>query len=517
MKQRYHHDHWTLHDHFGIGRVGDQLARLLLEVPPPFAVRVTGKWGSGKTSVLKRAFATLGGSPVSQTMPLGPEKGEDETWRKYIADGQYKQLCEEWGIKYDPELFKRARQSPCVWFSPWQHQSADFPLIPLLLEIRNQFTAWTKTKTRVSENWRPFALATATLLERGIDMALTLKNTRTTKVASGTTNAVTEAWQQGASKLLDLSDGQRFHLLFEDAVSQLLEGHYRATKKRGEKAIEDRRLIIFIDDLDRCEETVVKDLLEFIKLYLSTHNCVFVFGIDDTAVLNALSRVWDGRSEVENREYLEKLFQATVPVPKPGHSEVCRFLIDQLEAHDFGDHSKQLAVFLERLLEPNPRKIKNFTNSLCATWALTPKTDNLIFCVQFLVCHYLRLFHAPVWRLVERVPELWPMVHDMLANQNLRSVSSGVLSTPQQDLVKIMLERRFAHVFKNTTRSDSETTEMYLNMTMDQAVDHMLENIDQKRSDEQLRILLKEFFPENEPLNPILVNLRPPLEPEDAP
>ena len=63
---RYRNDNWTLEDKLGTGGAGDLLARLALEADPPFCARVIGKWGSGKTSVLRRAFATLGGKPVQQ-------------------------------------------------------------------------------------------------------------------------------------------------------------------------------------------------------------------------------------------------------------------------------------------------------------------------------------------------------------------------------------------------------------------------------------------------------------------
>ncbi len=66
----YRNDVWTLDDAFGLGRAGDQVARMALEVEPPFTLGVTGKWGSGKTSVMRRAFVTLGGQPIRQPLML---------------------------------------------------------------------------------------------------------------------------------------------------------------------------------------------------------------------------------------------------------------------------------------------------------------------------------------------------------------------------------------------------------------------------------------------------------------
>jgi len=74
---RYRNDTWSLEDGFGLGRAGDQVARMALEVDPPFTIGVTGKWGSGKTSVMRRAFVTLGGRPLEQPLMFSTAGTED--------------------------------------------------------------------------------------------------------------------------------------------------------------------------------------------------------------------------------------------------------------------------------------------------------------------------------------------------------------------------------------------------------------------------------------------------------
>ena len=68
---KYINDEPVFGDASGMYRTGDLVARMALEVQPPFTLGVIGKWGSGKTSVLRRAFLTLGGRPVSQNRPPG--------------------------------------------------------------------------------------------------------------------------------------------------------------------------------------------------------------------------------------------------------------------------------------------------------------------------------------------------------------------------------------------------------------------------------------------------------------
>ena len=86
MNSKYLNDQWTLEDDLGIAGTGDLLARIVLEVQPPFSMRVTGKWGSGKTSVLRRAFATLGGQPIQLAVPLSENNITESGLKKWATN-----------------------------------------------------------------------------------------------------------------------------------------------------------------------------------------------------------------------------------------------------------------------------------------------------------------------------------------------------------------------------------------------------------------------------------------------
>lgn len=492
MTNRYRNDHWTIDDKLGIAGTGDVLARMALEVRPPFSIRVTGKWGAGKTSVLRRAFVTLGGQPVQQAVPLGEDKKEADKkdWEKWSYDATDRDPPLNW-----PEDIKNiAKQSLCIWYSPWQHQGTDNPLIPLLLEIQAQFTTIIRIREGVKKFNRQGGLATLTLLERVVDAAASLAIGKGVKMATGTTDAVRKAWNEGIPQLTKLSDGQRFHLLFEDAVKNALES--LSDEQSQDKNL---RMIIFIDDLDRCEESVIVELLESIKLYLTSPHCVFVLGVDDTAVLGAMKRHWQTRSEDDNREYLEKMFQATISVPLPRPAKISDTITDQLKAHDFPAH-KKCADTIEKLLEPNPRKIKNFCNSLCAAWNQFGGDENQSEddARQFILFYYLRLCHRPVWRILERQPYALPVLHRVLIGDN-----SGPLPRPpegvrfdetEQRMLKELFSRAFLHVLKDDGRGRDDDHLFHRNMSLDQAVTVFEERLDRKRSDEYFIDLFRDLI-----------------------
>ncbi len=501
--QWYVNDAFTLEDGFGTLVAGDHLARMTLEATPPFTIAVAGKWGAGKTSVQRRAFATLGGQPVQLALPLG-ETRKDESggkWKSWAYDSEARPSALSWG-KRAGDLGERARASLAVWYSPWQHQGAPNPLIPLLLEVRAQYearlTSLEKAKKKLPEALRRGGLAGLALLEKVADAAVSLQVGKPVRLADGTTEAVRKAWQEGREKETDLADGQRFHLLFEDALEVLLSSLVEENPGDGPLKLStlnrvDPRLIVFIDDLDRCEESVIVQLLESIKLYLGSRRCVFVLGIDDRAVLQALERHWK-RPDDENREYLEKLVQAIVPVPIPRPATVKSFVARQLETHGFPPHVRtECSHMICNLLEPNPRKVKNFVNSVCAAWQLFhtsleggEEKECLETVQRFLLFQYLRAYHRPVWRLLERQPRMLRVLTKVLADAPQVELENSFKGEPIDPLEQRMLEEYFVSAFSHVLKEPDPDNKKahHRHLTLDKAVELFQHRIDRKRSDE---------------------------------
>jgi hypothetical protein len=514
----YRNDLWSLDDDFGLGAAGDQVARMALQVDPPFTIGVNGKWGCGKTSVMRRAFATLGGRPIQQALPFGEPSAEVHVgdWQRWRYDHEARVPP----LRHWPH--ETADQTLGIWYSPWQHQNEANPLIPLIHEIREQFTVWMRLKAGAAQLNRQGGLAAANLLEHVADAALTIGLGRPVKLARGLTDAVRGGWKEGEDRLTALGDGQRFHLLFQDAIDQVLRAGTDGVGLRN-----DARLVVFVDDLDRCEGEVIVRLLEIIKLYLGTSRCVFVLGLDDGAVMAALKR-HRSDSEEANREYLEKLFQATLSVPLPSARGVCDGIVRQFRLHGIPrgaapdelqqapiDGARvQMAKDIERLLEPNPRKIKNFTNSLCAAWAMHDcggwMGDDADFPAEarrFVLLHYLRHFHRPVWRLLERQPEAIDVLRAVLSRQG--ATEPGGDAVLETGLLKEVFTRAFSHILGSIDRENLR----HGNESLDDAVRIANERRDRRRSDVNFQSLFEELYETGRTIDPRHIFLRVDIEP----
>lgn len=87
-----------------------------------------------------------------------------------------------------------------------------------------------------------------------------------------------------------------------------------------------RAVVVYIDDLDRCNPTKVVDCLEAIKLFLNVANTAFVISADERIVELAIQEKYHVKENKNERfspfsDYLEKLIQLPYKLPKLSFSE----------------------------------------------------------------------------------------------------------------------------------------------------------------------------------------------------
>ena len=171
------------------------------------------------------------------------------------------------------------------------------------------------------------------------------------------------------------------------------------------------KLVIFIDELDRCNPNTILETLEAIRLFLFTPKTSFVIGADERHVIYSVRTKY---SEIEGnhidigKEYLEKMIQYPIRIPQLSGRDVefyilCLLLKDELKDNEFDEVlefiknakednffefeltynnlqkalpeiagrskesislAKQLSSVLSTGLNGNPRHCKRFLNSL---------------------------------------------------------------------------------------------------------------------------------------------------------
>jgi hypothetical protein len=299
----------------------------------PLAISIYGDWGSGKTSAMRWVDAML------------------REWNTFRAKRKNKELT--------------AKIVRPVWFYPWKYHDRDDVWRGLVSEvILESIDVRSATAGRVRQAVKQFGI----FLGRSFLHALS-----NVKLKAGAKGVAEGEFNFAA--LRDIYDEYRAAAHPEKAYLNEFEESLRSwinetISKSGE------RMVIFIDDLDRCLPEVALEVLEAIKLYLNIPDLVFVIGVDRSVIdeLVAKHYIKLGLKEDKSRHYLAKMFQVEVTMG-PSEVQVEQFLDAQLDLLSAvsGDYwneeldDPQRDVFRDVLLsraKGNPREVKRLLNSM---------------------------------------------------------------------------------------------------------------------------------------------------------
>jgi len=146
---------------------------------------------------------------------------------------------------------------------------------------------------------------------------------------------------------------------FEDQFNKLVK---QILKDKNEKM-----LIVFIDDLDRCEPDHILDLLAMVKLFFTLgkesvmgkdSKIIFFCGIDKDAVKKAVKKRYG--DIIKSEEYLEKIFDLSFEMPIKAY-KIDNFL-NSLKIFDEKNETPLISSFFETINFSNPRHIKKIVN-----------------------------------------------------------------------------------------------------------------------------------------------------------
>ena len=256
------------------------------------------------------------------------------------------------------------------------------------------------------------------LLSKGVKYGLDL-------LLTGGLGSVTELTLTGLISAVKQKAGD----VSEDEIKIMVDALKTEDNKRTEiknfrnsfkEVFEDckgERLVVFIDELDRCTPDTVLDIFEAIRLFLYVPGITFIIGADERLVSYAVKTKYKdipGNDIDISKEYLEKLIQYPVKIPKLNESEVKQYitcLLLQNEGLDMEDvteaihkmpineeftidmvkiatdkqHteaikeafdlSNQISSALAALMKGNPRHCKRFFNTLMMRIALADRRE----------------------------------------------------------------------------------------------------------------------------------------------
>lgn len=143
-----------------------------------------------------------------------------------------------------------------------------------------------------------------------------------------------------------ISSIEQFEELYQHLISKYIIDH--------------DRIVILIDDLDRCVPIRSLEVLEALKSFLDASGCVYVVACDTRLINHGLLEKYDGKIGINLDEYLAKIVQFSFTIP-PIRIEDAEIFIRNFGLSISSDDVNRL---ISTTIDRNPRKLKRFLSDL---------------------------------------------------------------------------------------------------------------------------------------------------------
>ena len=298
---RIKNDEPSKDDRLNRGEYVETLAKIATTCDTPLVIGLYGRWGVGKTSLMK--------------------------------------LIEE---EIDPS--KSPAQT--VWFDAWLYQFDEHPVMGLLhkMVVDLEITEEKGVKERI------YAIARALGPE----------------IITGIAKVTTHIDLNDIAKAFSRYEEEDFRIQ-EDRVNLRENFQKLIEKAQMAKDGKKKRIVFFIDDLDRCMPDHILSVLEALKLYLNLEGCVYFLGLDRHALEDSIRhhyKDFDKDFDIEAVNYLDKIIQLPFEIPPVDPDCIESFIQSFLPTEREDKKLNDCAEILKIGLGGNPRGIKRFINTL---------------------------------------------------------------------------------------------------------------------------------------------------------
>jgi hypothetical protein len=200
------------------------------------------------------------------------------------------------------------------------------------------------------------------------------------------------------------------------------------------------RLVVFVDDLDRCHGDTAIAVLDALKLFLGEASCVFVLAMDFDVISGAAAKRVDG-DPARGRQYLEKLIHFPYHLPAVRFEAVFHQLQGSVVAELSGDPA--LWRLAEDAFGDNPRRIRRFVSALNLTAATLrlhapPSRDRLMQAATLLA---LRMRFPDFFRRIQTNPAVWQRLDETARTNNYSGLRQDEvdLAAAEPELLGLLL------------------------------------------------------------------------------
>ena len=297
---------------FEFVQMSEVIKNLITSSKPHFTIGIHGEWGTGKTTLMN-----LINSKIAKL-----EKNEKK--RKIVP----------------------------VWFNAWRYEREEhYATIALM-----------KTIAYAIAEHEQFNVLSKKIL-RGIKIIgkELIKTMSTTMLA---TNLDVNEIEKKLDERMNFLDKFDKDTIYFDGLKQIKDEMNKIQKEINSQY----RIVVFIDDLDRCSPSNALEVLESIKVFLDMEGFVYVLGLNRKTISDLINTTMNYDKKI-GEQYIKKIIQIPIDLPPWTISDLS-FLIENQIANELGKHAdfiKDHKDLITPFVELSPRELKRFINRVIIT------------------------------------------------------------------------------------------------------------------------------------------------------
>ena len=284
-------------------RYADTITNIIMGTKPRLSFGIYGEWGIGKTTLMKSV-------------------------EKKLREGNGNDM---------PVL--------TVWFNAWRYEREDqFALIALLNSI-----AYAMADHPRYNNLREIILNGALQISKWVLEGVA------SQIMPGKT--IEELEKNILLKNRFLNSLEKDTIYF-DGIKKI-----EAAMKEIRQGDDKSRVVVFIDDLDRCSPAKALEIFESVKVFLDLEGFMYVIGLSHETISKVISASYK-ESGIEGDKYIRKIIQVPITIPEWNDEDI-NALAEKLSKSLDEPYSSLVKEkdFIASIVEPNPRETKRFINS----------------------------------------------------------------------------------------------------------------------------------------------------------
>ncbi|HQV95431.1 MAG TPA: P-loop NTPase fold protein, partial [Anaerolineales bacterium] len=323
----------------------ETLADIIQTGNTPLTIGVFGTWGSGKTSLMKMVQKQLPDDFTVAWFDAWKYDKEETLWRAFLLNVLF-------AVEKKSGETEELKTLKTMLYRGLEFEKTGGVTIDLA-----------KLGAKVAEGAIQIGLSFIPPLATLADMAKELQKSGKGSIEGGFESAI----QRERTKIY--VEQVRSLEQFQEKFATLIKSY-----------ISPHRLVVFVDDLDRCLPEKAIQVLEAIKLFLDVQDCVFVLGIDQDVIARGIEMKYkdvkdkkdaEGKPQftIEGIKYLEKIIQLPFQIPPVIQDDMGKF-VEGLSGE--WAHEDCHKVFAEGLGD-NPRNIKRTVNTFLMLSKLAEK------------------------------------------------------------------------------------------------------------------------------------------------